>query len=201
MTAAEPMRPTYALSDKAARILDQFPGPITLRPRSLKWRMILLAVMYVLVLGLPIGIYLDSSSSGGFASLPLLMMFVFGIIAIVPPLVMIGMALKVLLTPNSGVLVLDEAGLEYQMGFRRVRCSWQDADGFLTYRVGGGYIHARYVAFDDASRARGFTAATNRFLTGGNARLPDTYGLGAAELVQLLTAWRQLALERKTTPP
>jgi hypothetical protein len=75
----------------------------------------------------------------------------------------------------------------------RKRWIWSDADGFAIQDIN----HWPSVIFDDANPAKGWWEAINRAYVGGQASLPDTYGLGAKNLANLMIAWRQRALARR----
>jgi hypothetical protein len=168
------MSPTWTLSDEATRVLSQFPGPVTLQPgwRLKGWAMFNLFVMLV-VLALPILVYADNN---GRHATPIL---VVGIPSSIAALGFTYVSIKILLASN--LLVLDGAGLEYQVRGTPRRVSWKDADRFKVYMA---REWLRFVVFEDASRKREFS------------RLPDTYGFTAIDLVRLLTEWRTLALKR-----
>jgi len=86
---------------------------------------------------------------------------------------------------------LDAEGFETRTvwGSRRRR-RWRETAGFAPLWI--NFWH--YTAYDDDNPPSGWWDAANRAYAGGKSFFPDTYGLGAKNLADLMTAWRQRAL-------
>jgi hypothetical protein len=172
------MSADHALSSEAARILSQFPGPVTLRPSLFKW----------------IGLFLGGVSATAFFVWSIWFFAIRG-----EPMYVIGGVLFVLcfaplvsllggaLIRHSMYMMLDAAGFEFRDTWSRTRRLWKDVDRFTSLTL--------FVAYDDATRKPGlWNRSDTLFLIGRNSRLFDTYGFRTADFARLLTAWRERAL-------
>lgn len=82
-------------------------------------------------------------------------------------------------------LTLSKVGFEF-IGLNRQQYRWDEVSDF-------GVVHVReaLVVFKTTRR----TKTWSTFLTGGrDGGFPDTYGLGAGELVQLMETWKRLVM-------
>ena len=92
------------------------------------------------------------------------------------------------LLPNASHLHLTESGLEVRTLYRSWSVSWKDVAFFATASIG----HNRMVVFnysdhyDRAKMMRGFA----RKIAGYEGALPDTYGMKAEELADMLNSWK-----------
>ncbi len=166
------------MASKPDRILQQFPGPVTLHPSRIKF-LILLAGS----LGFSVGGYYmvrDGASGGWFV------LGFFGLCTLI----------SVMLTlPGASGLTLDRDGFRVSSMYRRAHTRWRDAGGFITSGLPpSGYV---MVVYDDATIRSGKLAAANIKLTGRNSGLPNTYGLEADELAELMVAWRERAMRSR----
>jgi hypothetical protein len=178
------------LSEPAAKILAQYPGPVTLYPSKLKWVSLFVVMTLTAALGAwsllpdkfepPIG-FNSHTLQGTF-------LFVVGSFGAL-------ISLAALFTSYMK-LSLDAAGLEFQSLWIRRRCLWRDTDEFTSTLMPRSAGMVYFVDFKDAARSPGFcdTAARALGLASGNTRLPDNYGLQVDDLVRLLTAWRERTL-------
>jgi hypothetical protein len=163
------------MPSKADDILARFPGPVTLSPSRRKWILILLIAIGFTAGG--VWMVGRGDTAGWFVA------GFFGLCAI---------SAVVALLPGANGLKLDRDGFAIIQLFRNRSYRWQDATGFATTRITG----QKMVVFDDATAAGGALASVNVGLVGRNAGLPDTYGLGADALAELLTFWRARAVSR-----
>ncbi len=155
---------------------DPLQDTLELRPARLKWFFIFLISVGFVSIAVFIGPAdepLTRLGSGGFFALC-------GLIAF--PL-MLGVGTR---------LVLDRDGFTCRTLFNSFRCQWRDCSEFSAT-----FQHLRrVVGFDlltaEADHPR--FAAVARGLTGHSGGLPDTYGLGADDLADLMNRFRARAL-------
>jgi hypothetical protein len=69
---------------------------------------------------------------------------------------------------------------------------WDECADFAVYRTG----HNRLVAYDRAGDVETHMAEMNRMLSGRSASLPDTFGMKAQALADLMNAYQAHALKR-----
>jgi hypothetical protein len=185
------MLQTSVLSEKAARILAQFPGPVTLSPSKIKATLVLLLAIPLIALGV-VGIRSAALPNDWFFLLiSILIVAAFGLGSIV---------YLASLATGAGRMVLDAEGFGFPSAWRtRKRLSWKTTSGFAAIIIGKNPC----VSYIDDNRGPGLFRSANRFF-GGDALLPDTYGLGAVNLARLMSAWREHALavqdDSKTDP-
>jgi hypothetical protein len=170
------------LSKEAARILGQFPGPVTLYPSLFKW----------------IPLLLFGASLTAFAAWSIWFfaargepMYAIGgavlLLGFLPLVTLLGVAL----IRKSMYMTLDATGFEFRDTWSRTRCSWKDVDRFKSITL---FVMNGIVAYDDATRKPGLWNSSDSLFIGRNSRLFDTYGLRTADFARLLTAWRKRAL-------
>jgi len=88
------------------------------------------------------------------------------------------------LLPNSSYLTLTDRGFEFASLYRKHFVSWSDVDSFIPIKI----QHNRMVGwnyspgFSKSQRLR----RVNTALAGTEAALPDTYGMSAEELADLM---------------
>jgi hypothetical protein len=177
-----------ALSEKAAGILSQFPGPVTLYPYKPKWSAYFVAMS--LIAAMAAWWLLDATNrmDGWDIAQAILLLLIVGALAL--------MSAAAILTRYM-TFTLDAEGLETLYWFRRRRCSWKNVDGFKTRSIDARGLTLNVVVFNDATRPTGFWYS----IGGMNMRLPDTYRRRTAEdFVRLLTAWRERALASSARP-
>lgn len=164
-------------------LLSRFPGPLTLRPSRLKWSLVL-AILLLAAAGA-----LFSALAGdaeGWVVLILLLC-----LTAIPVLMML---------PSATVLTLDAEGFEAIQFFRRQRARWKDVSGFeaISYRI--RWSRASFVLYDDMTRKATLLRSSDAKKRLGaaapdhNAMLPDTYGMKAEHLVELMRRWQERAL-------
>jgi hypothetical protein len=161
------------MPSKADDILARFPGPVMLTPSRRKWILILLISAGFTAIG--IWMVARGDTTGWFPLAFFGLCTVAGVIA---------------LLPGAGGLRLDRDGFAVTSLFRSHTYRWHDTSGFAVTRISGN----KMVVFDDVNAAGRAIASVNVGLVGRNAGLPDTYGLGADALAELLTFWRARAV-------
>jgi hypothetical protein len=161
----------------ADMILSRFPGPVTLYPSRRKWLLVLAVSALFSVGGI---LMIRQHDAMGWAVL-----IFFGLGVLVAAAAML---------PGSGALRLDGDGFEIMNLFRRHRAGWQDSAGFQTARLPPAL--QKWVVFDDLRQSTKGIAKFNVGIAGRNSALPDTYGLSADDLAQLMAQWRERALVR-----
>jgi hypothetical protein len=92
-----------------------------------------------------------------------------------------------LLLPGAAYLRLDERGFTVCNLFRTARFDWRDVRDFRTYSTRGGTL----VGFDFTQASGSLGRSTARRLACVEGGLPNTYGLKAEEVAELLTVWRE----------
>jgi hypothetical protein len=159
----------------AAEILARFPGPLTLYPSRKKWLLVLAGSALFAVGGFWM---IKTGDARGW-----LVLIFFGLAAAVAAVAML---------PGAGALTLDAQGFEATNLFRRHRTRWQDTTGFQAARIPPA--RQMWVVYDDITQNKKSIAKFNIGIVGRNAALPDTYGLSADDLAQLMAQWRGRAL-------
>lgn len=89
-------------------------------------------------------------------------------------------------------LVLDRKGFTCATPFRTFQRDWKDCSTFSAIRIG----LSRFVSFSSApdEKAHPNLAEVNRKIIGESGMLPDTYGMTAEELAELLNRFRSRSL-------
>lgn len=144
----------------------------TLRPRAWKWLGMLLGCLAFCAIA--VLMLRDGRAMGWFR------LAVFGLG---------GLVAAVALLPGANYLRLDEEGFTFCSLFRAHRVRWADVEGFATVRVASspmvGWLYR------EGREPQGRGVRMSLALAGCHAALPENYGLGAAELAQLLERLRQ----------
>jgi hypothetical protein len=151
--------------------VPKFPGPVTLTP-SLKKRWILLtiAACFTVLLG-----------AGG-SIIGILAATFFGVCTVM---------YAIDLFPGSSSLRLDASGFEITRWFRMQQFRWNEVSDFTVWAFGG----SRLVMFKARRPRPGILGKINAAFAGGrNSSLPNIYETPAGDLVQILTTWRNSAL-------
>ena len=90
------------------------------------------------------------------------------------------------------VLVLTADGYTTRSFGRSVTRSWADVESFIPVRAGGGMVGIR---LDRVITARSALRALVSDIAGyDGGALPDTYGMKASELANLMNEWRARAV-------
>ena len=144
----------------------------TLRPRAWKWLGMLLGCLAFCVIA--VLMLRDGRAMGWFC------LAVFGLG---------GLVAAVALMPLANNLRQDEEAFTFCSLFRAHRVRWADVEGFATVRVASspmvGWLYR------EGREPQGRGVRMSLALACCHAALPENYGLGAAELAQLLERLRQ----------
>jgi hypothetical protein len=151
-----------------ASIMAQFPGPVRLYGDKIVLRYVL-GVFAVIEFALVKGLF-TGDGTRLVATWIFVALFLWGI----------GLTAYVMLNRNALAMILDRDGftINYYLWYRPLRRAWSDIGDFGT------------------RSNRAMQSATYKDRAAGRQRLfPDTYGLGADGLVQLMSQWQQRALK------
>jgi hypothetical protein len=168
--------------DTTGEILARFPGPVTLNASRKKWIVILLGCGAFVA----IGVWMTASGQTedkiyGWGGLVF-----FGLGMVVAAIAML---------PGASMLKLDRERFEVTSLYRRQSYRWQDTTGFEAVQIPPA--RQKTVAFDDVNAKKKALARLNVGLVGRNSGLPDTYGLYAADLANLMAQWRARAVSQR----
>jgi hypothetical protein len=160
-------------------ILTKFPGPIVL-PSLVKWWKGV-AIGVALIIASAFARYIPGSDIE--LTLAIFGMAFAGLLCTV-------FGVFLFLRPGAG-LRLDEAGFEVAGPLRKQTFRWSEVSDFGVW----SQDKSSFVAFKAAKPRLTNSDKMNAALTGGrNELLPDTYGMTADNLVQLMTTWRSSAI-------
>lgn len=159
-------------------ILARFPGPVTLYPSKMK-----MLLVWAICAGFTAGgiMLIPTDPLTGWSAC---IFFSLGVIIL--PFVML---------PHASALTLNEDGFDLIVLYRRGHLHWRDANDFAAENA---HRLDECVAFDQI--IPGVHPVMNKvmrlatMLTGHTGRLPDTYGLSADDLADLMIRWRERAL-------
>jgi hypothetical protein len=171
------------LSKRAAALLEQFPGPVTIR--ASRW-------LYVLIFGL-CGAGIALLSWAIWYTWPLLLQKS-GAGGLLVILLFFGLLLAggiVSFFRGSPRILLDAEGLAGEALFGSSWHPWCDIDRFKACVV--------YVALSDLTGPHGPWDKVNHFASRGRRVIVAVYELRPAELAQLLTGWRERAIATRRT--
>ena len=89
--------------------------------------------------------------------------------------------------PGSAYLRLTKDGFRARSLWRRFEYRWSDVEDFRVFNVSGNAL----VVFNVTSPTkRSLVESLSKNLSGGHAGLPDTYGLKAQALADLMNQWK-----------
>ncbi len=162
--------------DPVAALVARYPGPVVLLPERRRWQIILafnllfvFAGFLMMLQGQRLGLYVVIG---------------FALIAFIPAMIAL---------PGAAKLAIDRDGFVATSLYRGRHTRWSDVSEFQVAQMArGGH---RIVVYDDATITDGSHLMAGSRIAGRNAALPDTYGLGAEQLAQVLNHWRTRALE------
>lgn len=97
------------------------------------------------------------------------------------------------LIPSLAYLRLTQDGFSYRFGRRRGSVQWLEVDRFDVRDVPGWYSRLKFVEWTYARQYKELPSTEGRRYTfgGGSGVLPDTYGMKAEELVDLMNGLRR----------
>ena len=160
---------------------DPTPNTLLLRPRRLKWLVILAGCVAFTACGA--FMIHDGEAAGWFVAS----------VSALGTLVAIG-----LLLPNSAYLRLTPDGFELRSLFRSSWTRWSDVSSFEAGLIGVNKMVQFNYAPSYRRAARGRALASK--LTGFEAAIPDTYGYTVGDLAALLNEWRDRATRGAASP-
>ncbi len=174
---------THSPKPEIEELVARFPGPIILEISKAKWWLMIvlgsvmtIASVFVAVIAFQAMSVGQSGAGVGFA------ISVFGILFF---------GLAPVLGANlihDGSLQIDGNGFSFRRLFRK-RYRWTEVTNFGVARSSNAGV-----VFKTSKQGRNIWARINAFYADGrDGRLPETYGLQAEELVQLMTAWQSSA--------
>jgi hypothetical protein len=168
-----------ASMQEAEKILGRFPGPVRLYPSRL-WvsALLLMSVAGVIVLSFYVSGTSGSVRPHGAYDTILSWVSLIGLAALAVAL------LIHLLLPNTVCLILDAEGFEIHRFAGSERVRWREVRGFDTRRRWAGRGTIEQLVFETAD---------------GGGTLPNNYGLGLQVLLHLMKAWRERAVEDKSS--
>jgi hypothetical protein len=158
-------------------LLAKFPGPLRLKANKTYLRMVfvvLAVIEFVLVKGALTG---EGIKPAGWIILA------FFTVALVS-------AAYAMLARNVFSLVLDGDGFTIRFTYRTRRCAWRDVGDFSTWKNG----RISVATYNDPALANSLMSKYRRARYDRDTALPDTYGLGADGLAELMTQWQRRAL-------
>jgi hypothetical protein len=162
-----------AAAPSVSDILARFPGPVRLYPSRQKWLLLLVFSGAIAVSAVVMA--RNGDSSAWFGAL------FFGLGAI---------SAALMLCRDAASLMLDADGFVMTNLFIRTRMRWQDTSNF---EMSSMRPMVEYVGFDNITNDPKLLRPIRKLLAYHNARLADTYGLGAEDLAMLMAKWRDLA--------
>ena len=169
--------------------IERFPGPVVLfSPRPKLWDLAFVEIVAILASSFAIVIGL-SHPEAEFA-------VCIGLVGLAYS-VGLGIKLAVLSSPNAISLRLTSSGFEVVTGLQKRTFLWtqvSDFDVFAGHRSSTKVVF-RYDGPHRSWHRVGMNWLDAAFAGGRNAYLPDTYGLPPADLVRVLTTWRESVVE------
>jgi hypothetical protein len=176
------------LSPQGEDLLGEFPAPVTLNGSRAKWWLMTVLGVGMTAASIFVGFVAFAASHAGQAGASM------------------GLAISALgacffgLCTAKGVqllrhpsLLLDADGFEFFGLFQR-RYQWSEVSDFGLFRYKGNAS----VAFKTTKPDRNFWSRMNAYCAGGrDGQLSGTYGLRAEELVQLMVAWQNAAINNQ----
>jgi hypothetical protein len=178
-------------TNKADDVVAQFPGPVTLvRSRAKWWTMVILGVgMTTASIWVASAPFISSVRVKEGSPYILTVIGLFGA-------AFFGLATAVgvkCLLPNGSFLRLDENGFEAVYPFRKQRFRWTEVSDFTTFRA----KISQYVSFRTTKPLNFWMRLMASLVAGRDGSLPDTYGLSASELMEIMIAWQNLAIRQR----
>ena len=168
-------------NSQTADVLAQFPGPVILSvPRKIQIRpLVLAASSFAIALA---AVHQDSSSKLAWFGLVF-----FGVGAI---------AFAISALPGATSLTLDRDGFVAKRAFIQNRSRWPDVTNFVAAPARPpARQDIKFVWFNDTQWQKWKLARMETASFGYNAGLPATYGFAAEDLANLMTRWRDRALQ------
>ena len=160
---------------KHENVIAKFPGPVIFVPSRTKWWLLTMTSGLFTVSG--IFLILNGEAAG----IPVAALFGF--------CTAIGM---IWLLPGASLLRLDASGFGVTRFFRAEVFHWNEVSDFGVW----AFWFNAMVVFKVAKPRLSLLERSNAALADGrNGYLPDTYGLKAEDLLQIMTVWQHLATD------
>lgn len=122
-----------------------------------------------------------------------------GWLAVIGGTVLTGFLVLLLVRPNR--LELDQGFSTVSSLGRAKRVEWRECGAFRVQRpdIDGSFRAPLQVVYDTEESNRHNLAVVSQFVAGGSAALPDTYGMSAEDLADLLNRYRTSGTQRPTS--
>lgn len=159
-------------------------GPRVLRSSPVRTVVLLAVSILVLVIGVAV---VATGEQGGW-------------LAVIGGAVLTGFLVLLLVRPNR--LELDDQGFSTVSSLgRATRVEWRECGAFRVQRpdIDGSFRAPLQVVYDTEESNRHNLAVVSQFVAGGSAALPDTYGMSAEDLADLLNRYRTSGTQRPTS--
>jgi hypothetical protein len=178
------MTATASFNPQVADILSRFPQPAILYPSIKKWTGYTIGSALFVAIGY---YFLDNSALAWFS-------FIFFCFCTI--------VFTIQLLPGSSSLTLDADGFETRaFFFRRIRSRWQNVTNIKAASgLPPASARVKIIWYNDDQWKRWWFARQETAIFGYNTCLPDTYGLPAEELADLMTRWQERALALAKQP-
>lgn len=164
----------YADAKTPEDILRRFPGPLILLPSSRKWAGLIVIGVCLMILS-----FISMARSPVTGILGLIFFAVATVVAIAAVL------------PGSSSLRLDRESFIRTRLYHAKRYRWSEVRDFSVWTWRG----TGFVVFEVTKPRLNPLEKMNKAISGRNGYLPDTYGLAAKSLVQLMIGWQNLAIK------
>ena len=158
-------------------LLLQFPGPLTLYPNRSKWILLFAVSASFAAFGAVVLVKQDSSAMMWFCVL------FFAVCAVV---------FGAYLLPGSASLTLDTDGFRVKHFYFVRKSHWQTVTNIQA--ASAPPSRTKFVRYNDTQWNGWKLARWETARLGYNAMLPDTYGMSADDLAELMTQWRDRVL-------
>jgi hypothetical protein len=97
--------------------------------------------------------------------------------------------IALMLLPNASYLQLTSKGFTMCSLFRKHTYSWSEIEGFATGKI--GHTETVFFNFSPFYENQNTLRKTNKKVFGFEASLPDTYGMSAEKLADLMNEWKR----------
>jgi hypothetical protein len=194
------------LSENAAAVLRQFPGPVTLYPTRLRCGLVMAIGAFLLTFSiycLVVAINpsaLSTLSAMGLGDYPteqdwnyiLLALALGGLLFFLGISGLIGFPIAY--SRGAISLMFDEKGFEWRSTLRGGRGLWSSTSDFVSLSTGAG----SRIAYKEMNPRKSWSEVLDRWYLGDRSNFPNNYSVRADELAELMNAWRERALSSRS---